>query len=346
MAGITSKDIASQLGLSPAAVSIALNGKPGVSEATRRLVIETAKRMGYDPEKLAAVVSRRKRICFVFYVDQIIGIAESTTFSSFVLEGAETAASLKGYSIMVRYVRRGEPFMKQLEDICAEADGFIIFGTDVSAETEPEMKEFLASVFPKPVVIIDNPENFGIADCVTNDNYNGARMAAEYLIERGCRNIGYLRSRYRNSNFALREAGLVSALRDAGLELAATVDTEISFDEAYISIQEYLKSAPALPDGFFAENDIIAAAALRAFSSNGIRVPDEVSVMGFDDVSVCELTVPSLSTVHSYKEQLGSAAVNILAYRFSSAAENIKSMSGGAMNVRISMKLRIRGSVR
>jgi len=346
MSGVTSKDIAAQLGLSQAAVSIVLNGKPGVSEATRRLVIETAKKLGYSPSKLAAVVSRRKKICFIFYVDELVSIAESTTFSAFVLKGAETAASLRGYSIIVRYVHAGEPFVKQLEDINSEIDGFIIFGTDITDRTESEIKGFLLSVLPRPTVIIDNPINFGIADCVTNDNFSGARSAVQYLIDRGCRKIGYLRSRFRNRNFRLREAGLNDALREAELKLDSVMDIDVSFDEAYAEIDGYLSASPELPDGFFAENDIIAAAAIRAFNAHGIKVPDEVSIIGFDDISICELTAPSLSTVHSYKEQLGNTAINILTYRFSSSVEGAECESEGAMNIRVSTKLCIRDSVR
>ena len=93
MAGVTSKEIAAHLGISPSAVSFALNGKPGVSEETRKLVIATAEKMGYNSAKLANAISKRQRICFVFYVNQLVSIAENTTFSTFVLQGAETAAS-------------------------------------------------------------------------------------------------------------------------------------------------------------------------------------------------------------------------------------------------------------
>lgn len=346
MAGVTSKEIAAHLGISPSAVSLALNGKPGVSEATRQLVISTAGKMGYNIAKHIGAASKRRRICFVFYIDQLVSIAENTTFSTFVLQGAENASSAKGHSITVRYVRAGEPLTKQLEDTINDTDGFIILGTDVTRSCRSEMKEFLRSIGGKPAVIVDSPEHFNMADCVVNDNYGGACMAAEYFISRGLKKIGYLRSMYRISNFEYREAGLKHALKRAGLGIHSIVDTDISFDEAFKSVDEYLSKAEELPEAFFAENDIIAAAAIKAFNAHGIDVPGQVSVIGFDDIPVSEFSSPSLTTVHSFKEQLGEAAVNLLSTRFSECPEDNSFGGRGCMTVSISTKLHVRDSVK
>lgn len=344
MAGITAKMIAEELGISPAAVSIALNGRPGVSEATRKEVIAAAEKMGFNPQKLSALKSSRKKLCFVFYINRIVSIAENTTFSSFVLKGAEAAASALGYSIFVRYIRTGEPFTEQLSSQLADTDGIILLGTDITAESYGEIRAFLERIASKPVVIIDNSETFGIADCVCNDNLGGAAQAAQYLIDRGCTRIGYLRAKHRMENFRLREAGVRSVLKNAGLTLDTVVDTEVSFDEAYSSIDSYLSAVSVLPDGFFADNDVIAAAALRALNAHGIAVPQRVSVIGYDDIAICELTAPSLSTVHSFKEQLGKAAVDLLAVKFNS--ENSDSAGRGCVTASISTKLHIRNSVK
>jgi len=345
MAGITSKEIAKRLGLSPSAVSFALNGKAGVSEETRRLVIETAEKLGYNTAKLENTVKIRRRICFVIYVSQRESLAGNTTFSTAVLQGAENVASAKGHSILVKYIRGGEPMAKQLEDTVAEVDCFIILGTDLSTDSEGEMREFLGAVDGKPVVIIDSPENYGLVDCVINDNFGGARQAAEYLLSRGIKKIGYLRSRYRISNFEQREAGLRAALLTKGLQIHTAVDTEVSFDEAYKRVLEYIGTAEELPEAFFAENDIIAAAALRAFSFCGISVPQQISVIGFDDIPICDLTVPALSTVHSFKEQLGEVAVNLLLLKLAAFAGDSIVEGRGCSTISISTKLHIRDSV-
>lgn len=346
MAGVTSKEIAAHLGISPSAVSFALNGKPGVSDETRKLVIATAEKMGYNSAKLANAISKRQRICFVFYVNQLVSIAENTTFSTFVLQGAETAASSRGYSIMVKYVHAGESIAKQLENTVNEADGFIILGTDLNNGSKAEMKEFSDSIGGKPVVIIDSPLDFGFADCVINDNYGGAKNAVKYLLSRGFRKIGYIRSKHRIVNFEQRETGLNAALKEAGLECHSVVDTEVSLDEAFKSIDGYLNTGTELPEAFFAENDIIAAAAMRAFNAHHISVPNQISIIGFDDIPICELTAPALSTVHSFKEQLGETAVDLLFLKFSKVSSESADATRGCRIVSISTGLHIRDSVK
>ena len=346
MAGVTAKQIAQQLGISQAAVSIVLNGRPGVSDETRRLVLETADRLGYNPARITAVRERSRRLCFIFYVNQLVSIAENTTFSSFVLQGAEAAASRLGYSIFVRYFHAGEPFVEQASELVGSSDGIILLGTDITDDCRDEVARFLERFSSMPVVIIDAEDSFGVADCVINDNYGGALQAVEYLISRGCSRIGYIRSGHRISTFLKREAGLKDALRKHGLSVDTVIDTEVSFDEAYNRIDQYLSHVHDLPDAFFAENDVIAAAAIRAFNAHGIAVPDRISIIGFDDIPVCDLTAPSLSTVHSYKEQLGEAAVNILSDKFPLYADGANRTPRGCMCVSISTDLHIRASVK
>lgn len=346
MAGITAKMIAEQLGVSQAAVSIALNGKSGVSAETRAQILAYAEKMGYNAAKLAAVRAQRKRLCFVFYVNRLVSIAENTTFSSFVLKGAEAAASAMDYSISVRYFRAGEPFADQLNSQLSDIDGIILLGTDITDGSVREVRNFLDRIYPVPVVIIDSYENFGIADCICNDNFGGAKQAVEYLIGRGCRDVGYLRSKHRIDNFCQREAGVRAALREAGMHLNTVVDTEVSFDDAYNGIERYISMSDNIPDAFFAENDVIAAAAIRAFNAHNIKVPEQVSLIGFDDLPICELTAPYLTTVHSFKEQLGEAAVKILSMKFMPDSAETVPEKQSCMTIHLSMQLHIRDSVK
>lgn len=345
MATVTAKKIAELLGVSPAAVSIALNGKSGISDSTRRDILAAAEKMGYNPGKLNTLKNQHKRLCFIFYVNELVSIAENTTFSSFVLKGAESAASALGYSINVRYFRAGEPFIDQLGDQLDDIDAVILLGTDITPKCKSEVSAFLRLIDDKPLVIIDSYENFGTADCVCNDNYGGGLQAGRYLIERGCRSIGYIRSLQRMDFFRQREAGLMTALGEAGLPLDAAIDTEVSFDEAYKCFDSFLSTAKQVPEGFFAENDIIAAAAIRALNAHGIKVPEQVSIIGFDDIPICELTAPSLTTVHSFKEQLGEAAVTLLSEKFMSLQDS-SGDEKGCITLSVSTKLHIRGSVK
>lgn len=344
MAKFTAKQLAAQLGVSPAAVSIALNGKPGVSDATRRQILDAAAQMGISIPSVSASVSGKRRLCFVYFLSSLISIAENTTFSNFVMEGAEQTASKLGYSLQVRYLKATEPFGPQMEEILKEVDGIILLGTDITDGCRQELAELFERIGRLPLIIVDSPVEYVTADCVCNDNINGARMAAEYLLERGCSRIGYFRSKYRIKNFDDRETGLRRVLNHAGLPLDTVVNTGISFDDAYDSVCAYLETGPDLPDGFFAENDVIGAAAIRAFNAYRISVPERVSVIGFDDIPICDLTAPGLTTVHSFKHQLGSAAVRLLDQRLTHTG--LPGEGLGRMKIFISTSVHVRGSVR
>lgn len=344
MAGVTARNIAARLGLSTSAVSLALNGKPGVSEQTRASVFKAAEEMGYGGVRKLPEPSGYRRICFVFYINKLVSIAENTSFSSFVLQGVESAASAQGYSTQVRYLRAGESVEKQAADVCRNADGIILLGTDLIEDSLPEVQAFLDAASSLPTVVVDSLMLAERLDCVGNDNALGSRQAVNYLLERGCRRIGYLRSRHRILNFEERERGLRSALADAGMEPDAVVDLGISFDDACEDMNRYIEKCDRLPDGFFAENDVIAAASIRALRAHGVALPEDVSIVGFDDIPICDLTDPSLTTVHSFKEQLGEVAVALLQMRMPS--RQAFSSGTGRMRVMLSTELRVRGSVR
>lgn len=316
MPGVTAKDIAKKLGLSPAAVSLALNGKPGVSEDTRALVLETAMQMGYAKLETASATPTHKTLCFIRYAGAAISIAEQTSFSSFVLQGAEARAAELGYTIQVRYYHIGELCNPQTLGLIRKADGIIFLGTDITKAQLPEIDQFFRSLDGAPVVVVDNFLLSGFADCVGNDAPGGARSAVEYLLKTGHKKIGYVRALPRIQNFLEREQGLQAALSEAGQELACTINVDISSEGASRDFEAWLSRSPELPDALYTENDIVAAAVMRVLRKHGYRIPEDVSVVGFDDIPMCEMLDPPLATVRSYKEELGSVAVDLLHRRF------------------------------
>ena len=113
MAGITAKDLAKKLGISPSAVSLALNDKPGVSQKTRNLVLETAMQMGYTKSSSSAGFHTGKTICFIRFGGSVINAAEHTSFSSFILQGVEARATELGYNTQLRYLGAGDMYNRQ-----------------------------------------------------------------------------------------------------------------------------------------------------------------------------------------------------------------------------------------
>jgi len=348
VSGITAKFIANELGISPSSVSIALNGKPGVSEKTRLDVIKLATQYGYTVPCVSGAMNKpsKQTICFLIYVDKLISIAENTPFSTFVLQGVETEASRLGYNTMIRYFIANSSMDTFPFEVFRDVAGLIIFGTDITPERRAEMEYILSFARDIPVVMIDNYLLDSRMDCIGNDNFTGARDAVNYLLERGCRSVGHIRARQRISIFDKREAGVREALSAAGLPLFTSIDAGVSSEQAFLDMSAWLEKQPALPDGFFADNDIIAAAAMRALRGFHIHIPQDVSVIGFDDIPACEMTDPPLSTMRSFKERMGAAAVRVLNGHIA-AGDTMETMrGGGVMRIQMSLCVHARGSVK
>ena len=346
MAGVTAKEIAAKLNLSPSAVSLALNGKPGVSEATRTLVIETAAQLGYGRLEGAGLPGPGRAVCFIRYAGRIVQIAEHTSFSSFVLQGVEARATELGYGTQVRYLNAGDLYNPQALEFIRQVDGVVFLGTDVTEAQLPELEQFFGALGDTPVVVVDSAALANRVDCVINDCFGGARAAAELLLRTGHRRIGYVKAKQRIRNLEERERGVRAALDQAGLPLAATIEVDISSEGAFQDFDAWFKSGPPLPDALFADNDVIAAAAIRVLKKHGRHVPDDVSVIGFDDIPMCEMLDPPLTTVHAFKEELGVVAMDLLDRRIKRGEVPHKMASVGLLNTTVSTALVERFSVK
>ena len=315
MAGITAKDLAKRLGISPAAISLALNGKPGVSEQTRALVLETAMQMGYKRKEPSGNVHAGKTICFIRYGGTVINAAAHTSFATYILQGIETRAAELGYSTQVRHLNTGDMYNRQILEQIRRSAGVIFLGTDLTEQQLPEMEFFLSYLDECPVVIVDSLVMAGRLDSVGNDSFQGARVAVKHLIERGCREIGYVKAKQRIPNFQDRQRGALTALQEAKMGFACQISVDISADGAAADMEAWLDRGERLPDGLFIDNDNIAAAILRTLKRRGLRIPEDVCLVGIDDIPMCEMLEPPLSTVKLAKEELGTVAMDHLQYR-------------------------------
>ena len=319
MAGITAKELAKRLGISPAAVSLALNGRPGVSGQTRERVLEAAMQMGYSKGGASQSMHTGKTVCFIRYGGEVTSVAEHTSFSSFILQGVEARATELGYNTQVRYLSAGDVHNRQLMSFIRQAAGVIFLGTDLTEQQLPAMEQFFAQFDSCPLVIVDNLILAGRVDSVGNDSYGGARMAVRHLIDRGCRRIGYVKAKQRIPNMQDRERGVTAALKEAGLPPAVQIPVDISAEGALADFENWLQQEQPVPDGLFVDNDILAASVLRALKRHNYRIPEDVSVIGFDDIPMCEMLEPPLSTVRLAKQELGSVAIEHLHHRILSA---------------------------
>ena len=179
-------------------------------------------------------------------------------------------------------------------------------------------------------------------DGVLINNTDAACNAVEYLIENGHRRIGYLRGDYRIKAFQYREYGYYRTLGRHGLaeapEYVVTLGTTL--ETAYEGMKAYLEEAPALPTAYFADNDVIALGAMRALEEKGIKIPNQVSIVGFDDIRFGSVSTPGLTTIHVHKQEMGEVAVRRALDHIRYSRRQVK------MKIQVGTDFLVRGSVR
>jgi DNA-binding LacI/PurR family transcriptional regulator len=337
---ITAKDIASRLGVSPSAVSLAMNGKPGVSVETREKILAEAVRMGYSvPRRPPLAVAQNIR--YIIFLEGGATVKE-TSFYSIVLQGIEACAKEKGYNVLISYFYSKGDWSDQIAAMAKDAAGFIILATEVE---DHHIEKALSHGFQKlgiPTVLVDNATSIVDVDCVVPDNLRGAYHAVTYLLKKGHPDVGYLRSKDRIDSFDERQVGFLKARREAGIPdyvKPQCIDVGISSEQAFYDMCAWLDQGNQPPSALFAENDIIAAAGIRALKTKGYRVPEDVSVVGFDDMPVCTMIDPTLTTIRVMKQQMGSIAMNILYRRICEQQDSPDPQSTGVLRITISTSL-------
>jgi len=298
---VSIKQIGQITGFSPATVSNALNHKKGVNSETSEKILKAAKEMGYQTEKAIT------KIKFVTYRKNGLIIDDSLIFPA-MIEGVERQAKELGYETIFSHLNYSdETFKARLTEVLEDVNSLVILlGTEMLEEDYVPFKEFEGRI-----VLLDGWCEEGSFDSVLINNTDAACKAVRYLVEKGHKEIGYLRGDYRINAFRYREHGYHRILREQDLdvlpEYAVTIGTQI--ETAYEDMKKHLNGTPKLPTAFFADNDVIALGALRALQEKGIRIPDQISIVGFDDVKFGSISMPGLTTIHVYKQEMGEIAV-------------------------------------
>ncbi len=307
---VTAKRLAEILKLSEAAVSMALNNKPGVSSVTRRRVLEEAQRQGYDFSRKAASAPRNKgNFCFTIY-KKSGAVVGDTPFFSELTAGISIACKKEGYDLVIRYLYEDEDLPDQLYLLdSARFSGIILLATEMD---QASLSNF--SDFKTPIILLDSYfEALGYS-CVLINNIQGAYLATSHLISRRKKQPGYLRSAYSIGNFDERADGFYKAVRANGMSTSKSIVHRLtpSEDGAYADMKALLQHGEEPADSYFADNDHIAIGAIKALQEAGYRIPEDVAVVGFDNLPLCEYMTPPLTTVHVPKQIMGETAVKQL----------------------------------
>ena len=308
---ISAKELAAKLNLSAATVSMVFNNKPGISEATRYRVLSAARKYGYVYKARTGESASpfNKVINFVIYKKHGTVVGDTPFFTE-LMEGIVHACNDGDCLPKVSYHYADTDFDTQVEkNGYLTSAGLILLGTEMESE---DLQQFLQ--LEKCTVVLDSYFEDIDADYVLINNVQGAFLATDHLAKCGHTKIGYLKSSVFISNFGERSNGYYNALRKHGISTSHPYVIELTpqTEQGYEDMIRYLATGPELATAYFADNDIIAAAALRGFSKYGYRMPEDISIIGFDDMPFCQLTTPMLSTMRVPKRVMGSCAVKRL----------------------------------
>ena len=310
------EEIAKLLGISKSTVSLAINNKPGVSEKTREKVLKTIEDFGYVPYKFVkAGQAANKTIKFLTCIDTESSIPLhnniSSSFFSELIHGIEKECNNHSYSLSFSTISLNyfeEQFKKVMEE--NSFDAAILLGTNLTASQVLFATSQLANI-----VVIDTLFEFLDVNFIVMNNPMGGYKACSYLISLGHTDIGYVESKSRVTNFKLRKQGFLEALRENKLTLSNencfVVENEISVAKNCFKDIVSNREKP-LPSALFCESDYIAIGIIKALEECGIKVPQDISVIGFDNVSEGAFISPELSTINVEKNTMASLAVRRL----------------------------------
>ena len=330
--GVRVRDIAAQVGVSATTVSLALNNKPGVGAETRERIIRVAKELGHigprgSAEKPLATESVRflhiarhghavNRDHDVFIADYIEGLGQGARQLAFKLE-IETFKST--------------PIDRIIEGArAADSAGFIVLGTELG---EDDVAAF--GGLSRPVVFIDTYLDFLPFDFVDMNNEDSVFSIVRHLAMKGHREIGMVKGSIETRNFKLREEGFVESLSRLGLKFdpSRMFSVDSTFHGAHEDMAAILARGGGLPGAIFCANDIIACGCMRAFRQAGLRIPEDISVVGFDDLPISAISDPPLTTMMVSKARIGQMAMQLLSARLRSEpdAPPAKVLIGGQL---------------
>jgi DNA-binding LacI/PurR family transcriptional regulator len=324
----TVKTISERAGVATSTVSRALRGDPRISEETRERILGIAHSTGYTPNALAAsLVTRRSGV-----VGLVVGRLENPFYAE-LIERLHRALAARGKRAMVLHVGGNALDSTTMRAVFEyQMDGCIIAAAPLDS-TAAEICEKARL----PMVMINRVARVHTS-AVSCNNQAGGRLLGELLVRGGHRRIAFVAGRANTSTTEQRERGLAEALAEAGLERFAFARGAYTYDSGYRAAESLLASAP-YPDAVFAANDIMACGVIDALRTNGAAVPDDISVVGFDDIRPARWAPYRLTTVAQPTDPMVDRALDLLEKR-------IADPSQPGEDIQIHGTLRIRQSAR
>ncbi len=307
--GVTIKDVAEAAGVSTATVSRVYSDPKGrVSSATRRRVLRAAQDLGYKPHRGARALARQRSDLIGVL---LVGFGEG--FVGEVMDGiAEAARPLGRETVFACYGRRGYDGLRNALDHLLEmrAEGIIFYPLN---SLPIDDKQLVADLKQAPTVLVDMAVEGLDLPLVTSDDAAGIKQAVDHLVSLGHERIAHLAGPSWTSTGATRLRAFKEAMAENGLQVPPEliVPHDFTYSRSVIAAQRLLQASP-LPTAVVAVDDKSAAALLEVARHSGLRVPDDLSIIGYSDILLCQTWQPPLTTVRQPKAELGKEAVQVL----------------------------------
>lgn len=306
---VSLKDVAKACNLSVTQVSRALNGHSDVSQKSKELVLETAKKMGYIKNMTAQrlVTRESNQIAIIFS-----GLKEddnrfSTSFLFEMLKGVNDFALTVNYEPVIHIVNNSDT---SYVDFCKQRNipGAIVVGMKYD---DYRFQELINSEFP--CVAIDIQVEGKNKGCVVVNNYYYSMSAVNLMIQKGRKHIGIICGHEHAMVTNERKIGYQAALTFSGIEYDPNlvVIADFDYDKAYEMTKKLIENNPHI-DGLFCVSDVMAMGSLKAINDLGKRVPDDIALFGFDGIALTEFSTPPISTIKQFNKKKGMAAAKLL----------------------------------
>jgi len=330
---VTIKDIAEKLNISPSTVSRSLKDHPDISVKTRNAVKELAKLLGYKPNLIALNLKHSRTNTIGLLVPEI-----EHHFFSTIINGIEEVAYQNNYNILI--VQSNESYLREVLDtqtlLGNRVDGML---ASFSKETK-DFSHFQQLIDNEiPLVFYDRAVDKLHADVVVVDDYSGAYDAVNHLLSRGCQRIAFYSAPQHLLLGKERLHGYTDALEHHNISFDSNLVYSCDTFESAIKISQSILKKVDRPDGIFAVNDLTAVGVMKVAKKLGIKIPEELKIVGFENSKSASICEPELTSVDQFGYNLGKKAMSILIDRIKDDSPDYKPVKHI-----IKTKLIVRGS--
>jgi LacI family transcriptional regulator len=314
----TIHDIARKLNITASTVSRALNDNPRISEETKKAVLKTARKLNYQPNMIAAALRNGR--------SNIIGIIVPTvdrTFFSSVVRGIEEIANQSKYNVMI--CQTYDDYEKEIATVDAllnaRVDGIIASHGKSTTDFSHFLKVKERGI---PLILFDRSNDELQVSQVLIDDYLGAFRATEHLAQQGCKRIAHFTNTRKISIYKERLRGYKDALAANGLKYDQTlmIESNLQLEDGRNSMLQLMK-LKQLPDAVFSASAYGAMGALQICNEKGIKVPQQVAIVGFSNEPFTSFTEPAITTVDQHSMRIGNAAAQIFLKETSADSESV-----------------------